>query len=78
MGNSNNEDQQEFHRWRGGIDVLVKNHSEQLEAHNRRLDGLDDKVRDVLNKLAVPLFLTSIVGVGLGGLIVALLTRQLK
>lgn len=76
MGNNNNDDQHEFNRWRGGIDVLVKNHTEALESHARRLDSLDDKVRDVITKLAVPLFLVGISGPVVGALIVWAITKR--
>lgn len=68
----------DWDRWRGAIDTQMNTHAETIDSHSRRLDTLDTKVADILVKLAVPLFLISLVGVGLGGLIVALLTRQLK
>lgn len=75
MGN-NHDEQNEYHRWRGGIDVLVKNHAEMLESHSERLNTLDEKVRDVLVKLAVPLFLVGIAGPVVGALIVWAITKR--
>lgn len=58
--------------------MKVEAHDAKLEDHCDRLVAVEDRVGQILVKLAVPLFLTSLVGVGIGGVIVALLTRGLR
>ena len=71
-------DNEELQRWRGAIHEKVTNHDTKLEEHGQRLDRLTASLNEVTTKLAVPLFLSSIVGVVIGGFIVAALTGVFK
>ena len=67
-----------WNRWRGEVQTRLDSHAKRLDDHCNDIDAMKQKINDVTVKLAVPLFLTSLVGTGIGAIIVWLVTHGLK
>ena len=68
----------EWHEWRGGIDSRMHTNNNQMEQIESRLNRLEEKVGDVVAKMAVPLFAIQIFGTVVGAVIVYYITRGAK
>lgn len=60
------------------MDEKLTQHAGHIDDHCNDIDELKKKVSDVAVKLAVPLFLASIFGVVIGGVIVWAITHSIK
>ncbi len=70
-------DIEEHYRWRGNIDARMQVAEEKIEAQEEKSAEIDKSVSQILSKLAVPLFFMSIVGVVIGGIVMALVGKLL-
>jgi hypothetical protein len=68
----------EWNEWKGAVDVKIENTAERFNELEQRMRALEDKVGDIVAKLAVPLFLAGIGGPILGAIIVYMLTKGIK
>lgn len=68
----------EWDQWKGAIDVKMETATERFSELEARLLRIEEKVADVVAKLAVPLFIAGISGPIIGALIVYVLTKQTK
>jgi len=68
----------EWDQWKGAIDAKMETAGERFEEVEARLLRIEEKVADVVAKLAVPLFIAGISGPIIGALIVYVLTKQTK
>jgi len=81
MPNHNSNDEHEridWDRWRGQTDMKLEHHDAKIEDHCDRLAQVEEKVGQVLVKLAVPLFLVGITSPMVGALIVWMITKGTK
>ena len=76
MPNHNDHDRIDLERWRGQVDMKLEHHTAKIEDHCDRLAAVEEKVGQVLVKLAVPLFMVGIAGPVIGALIVWAVTKR--
>jgi hypothetical protein len=77
MANHNSDSERiTIERWRGAVDMKLEHHEAKIEDHCERLATVEEKVSQVLVKLAVPLFLVGISGPVVGALIVWAITKR--
>jgi hypothetical protein len=72
------QNDQDWDRWRGAVDMKLDVHHGNIDHHAKRLDTLDAKVSDIVVKLAIPLFFVGVAGPVIGALIVFSLTKNMK
>ena len=65
----------EWNEWKGEVNVKIENTAERFSLIEQRMHVLEDKVSDIVAKLAVPLFLAGIGGPIMGAIIVYLFTK---
>lgn len=65
----------EWERWRGTVDERMNSHEDRLNDQCERIDTTDEKLSQLLTKLAVPLFLVGIAGPVIGAVIVWAITK---
>lgn len=68
----------DWNEWKGAMDVKMETATERFAELEARLERIEEKVSDVVAKLAVPLFMAGISGPIIGALIVYVLTKQSK
>ncbi len=68
----------DWNEWKGAMDVKMETATERFAELEARLERIEEKVSDVVAKLAVPLFMAGISGPIIGALIVYVLTKQTK
>lgn len=68
----------EWNEWKGAMDVKMETATERFSELEARLKRIEEKVSDVVAKLAVPLFMAGISGPIIGALIVWFITKGNK
>ncbi len=71
-------EREEWQRWRGSSDERMKSLEDKACEQEDKIEELSKAVSAVLVKLAVPLFMVSIGGVVLGGVVMALIGRLIQ
>lgn len=71
-------DDNEWHEWRGSIDMRIKVQDKSIEDIENRLNRLEEKVADLIAKISLPLFAMQIAGTAVGAIVVWLLTKGTK
>jgi len=68
-------DIEEHYRWRGNIDARMNTLEEKADYQQTKIVDIEKSQSRIISKLSVPLFLTSIVGVVIGAVLVALIGK---
>lgn len=68
----------DWSEWKGTMHVKMETAEQRLHDIETRMEKIEEKVSDVVSKLAVPIFLAGISGPFIGAIIVFVITKGFK